>query len=298
MTPKVSWKTRNPLPEGTSGMKGRCRMRSTMHVLVFVCFLASTVLSDPFVVTTMAQCTDPIRSPTYGKPASKFVSGCEIYLFGEYLEPVEGPSGDMGYLIEKTDSAVTLNGRHFYSPYDPPRTPARPPSDKIEHQAAVFEEVITEIRRLAQAHPSLEKAYFIDSVLYTDTPQPYVTASGDTVMLRFSRSWAHYRYEDTNTSFPLVPDPVLPKEERDAQALDMAYDGLAAIRPGSIILIGRGYKNFYPLSVASDLKAALSKISALAERRYKNMYGKWVYESITIDGYFFSLSVVADFAEK
>lgn len=273
-------------------------MRSVMYVLVFICFLVSMAMSGPFAGTGWAQCTDPIRSPTYGKPASKFVSGCEIYFFGEYLEPVEGPDEAMGFLIEKTDSAVTLNGRHFFSPYDPPRTPVRPSSKNAKRHTAVFEEVLVEVRRLAVAHPSLEKAYFIDGVLYTDEPKPYMTASGDTVMLRFSKSWAHYRYEDTNTSFPLIPEPEIPKEERDAQALDVAYQGLAAIRPGFIILIGRGYKSWYPLSVASDLKAALAKIPALAKRRYQNMYGEWVYESVKIGGYFFSPTVVADFAVK
>lgn len=273
-------------------------MRFTEHVVISVCFLFSTALCGLLAGTSWAQCTDPIRSPTYGKPASKFVSGCEIYFFGEYLEPVEGPDGEMGYLVEKTDSAVTLNGRHFFSPYDPPRTPVRPPSEKAERHAKVFEEVVAEVRRLARPHPLLEKAYFIDSVLYTDEPKPYVTASGDTLMMHFSKSWAHYRYEDTNTSFPLTPEPALPKKERDAQALDMAYRGLAAIRPGFIILIGRGYKNWYPLTVAPDLKAALIRIPALAKRRYQNMYGEWVYDGLTIEGYHFGPSIVADFAEK
>jgi hypothetical protein len=275
-------------------------MRSAMAVVVFICFLFLMVLIGPFVGIIRAQCTDPIRSPTYGKPASKFVSGCEIYLFGEYLEPVEGPDGAMGFLIEKTDSAVTINGRHFFSPYDPQRTPVRPPSERVERQSAVIMEAEAEIRRLAHPHPTREKAYFIDSVLYTDEPKPYVTASGDTVMLQFHKESARIVYEDVPLVFELNPyrGPFMTEAERNELYLDNAYDGLAAIRPGFIILIGRGYKNWYPLSVASDLKAVLIKIPELARRRYENIYGEWVYESITIDGYFFSPTVVADFALK
>jgi len=185
----------------------RIAIQLVLFEIVLVSFLFTPVPSGPFVDESGAQCTNEIiRSSTYGKPASKFVSGCEIYLFGKYLEPVEGPDGTMGFLVEKTDSAVTLNGRHFYSPHDPQREPVNPPGEKAERHAAVFEEVITEVRRLARMHPSLEKVYYIGSVLYTDTPQPYVTTSGDTVMLRFSKGWAHYRYEDTKTSFPLTPD--------------------------------------------------------------------------------------------
>ena len=274
-------------------------MRRRISTLIGITMLSCFVLSGPLVTMGYSQCNNElILTPTYGERASKFVSGCEIYLFGEYLEPVDGPDGTIGFLIEKTDSAVTINGRHFSSPYDPQRTPVRPPSEKAERHAAVFEEVLAEVRRLAVAHSSIEKAFFIDSVLYTDEPKPYVTASGDTVMLRFSKSWAHYRYEDTNTSFPLTPDPMLPKEEQDAQALDVAYQGLAAIRPGFIILIGEGYQSWKPLSEAQTLKEALAKIPALAQRRYQNMYGEWVYEGLTIDGYQFGPSIVADFAEK
>jgi hypothetical protein len=270
-----------------------------MYVLVFVCVLGSMICSGPLVGTSAGQCkTEIIRSPTFGKPASKFVSGCEIYFFGEYLEPVEGPDGEMGYLIEKTDSAVTLNGRHFCSPYDPQRESVRPPSEEANRRAAIFEKAMEEIRRLAEAHPSLENAYFIDSVLYTDTLQPYTTESGDTVMLRFNKEWGCLIFEDAKLSFEIKPYPLPPKEERDKQGLDIMYHSLAGIRPGFVILIGRGSKSWYPLSEAPALKAALAKIPALAQRLYMDMYGDWIYDPLTIDGYIFGPGIVAEFAGK
>ena len=272
-------------------------MRLTMYVLIFICVLGSTICSSPLVGASAGQCTtEIIRSPTYGKPASKFVSGCEIYLFGKYLDPVEGPDGEIGYLIEKTDSAVTLNGHHFYSPYDPQRTTVKPPSEKAKRHGVIFEKAMEEIRRLAVAHPSFEKAYYIDSVLYTDEPKPYVTASGDTVMLQFHLESAHIVCEDASLVFPLTPDSVPPKEEQDKRGLDIIYHSLAGIRPGFIILIGQGYQSWKPLSEAPTLKAALAKIPTLAQRRYKDIYGDWVYEPLTIDGYHFSYSVIIDFA--
>ena len=96
-------------------------MRSTIFTFILVCLPLSWNAGGVGVAQDSAQHGGRVYSPTYGKPASTFVSGCEIYLFGEYIEPVEGPDGTKGFLIEKTDSAVTLNGRHFFSPYDPPR---------------------------------------------------------------------------------------------------------------------------------------------------------------------------------
>jgi hypothetical protein len=272
-------------------------MRFTMH-LTFVCFLVSLDLIVPFAGTSWAQGADPVRSATYGKRASKFVSGCEIYLFGEYLDPVEGPDGTKGFLIEKTDSAVALNGRHFYSPHDTPRRPASPPSERAKRLEAIFEEAVAEIRRTVEAHPSIDGAYYIDSILYSNVPQPYRTKSGDTVMLHFILDWGCLSYEDASLEFPLKPEPELSKEERDKRALDNVYLSLAEIRPGFIILIGEGYKLWYPLSEELGLKAALAKIPALAQARYQNIYGEWVYEPLTIDGYEFYGFLVADFAGK
>jgi len=252
-----------------------------------------------FAAAFPAQCTDRIYSPTYGKPASKFVTGCEVFHFGEYLEPIEGPDGTLGYLIEKTDSAVTINGRHHFSPYDPPRRHIAPPSEKAERGTAVSEQVRAEVRSLAQAHPTREDAYYIKGELYTDQPRPYVTEKGDTVMLQLSKDWARMVYEDVPLQFPLRPKPAPPKEEQDAFGLDVEYHSLvSSIKPGRIILIGRGYKFIYPLSVASKLKNALAKIPSLAERRHKDLYGEWVYEPLTIDGFQFGYSITADFAEK
>ena len=276
-------------------------MRVMISMLMFVCMLVSIILSDPIVGMSAAQCTtEIIRSPTHGKPASKFVSGCEIFLFGKYLEPIEGPGGELGYLIEKMGSAVTLNGIHYYSPHDPQRKRARPPSEKAKRHAVIFEEAMEEIRRLAVAHPSLEKAYYIDSVLYTDEPKLYVTASGDTVMLQFHLESARIVCDDVPLVFELNPIqwPSLSEEEWNELYLDRAYHGLASIRPGFIILVGRGYKDWHTISEAPALKEAIAKIPSLAERRYQNIYGEWVYESLTIDGFIFSLTVVADFAEK
>lgn len=274
-------------------------MRSKTSFGVFSCLLGLSLLSGLFVEPAVSQCTDRGYSPTYGKPATKFVSGCEIYLFGEYLEPVEGPDGTMGFLIEKTDSAVTLNGRHYYSPYDPPRKIVKAISEEIKHRAAVKNEAQKEIRRLAVAHPTIEGAYNLGGILYGDELQPYITKSGDTVMVKFYKDEVEVVYENTPLIFKLVPDPVRPKEEQDAFRLDNIYLSLVdAIKPERIILIGRGYELSYPLSEAPAVKDALKKVPALARPIFQDIYGKWAYDAMTIDGYFFHSGVISDFTDR
>jgi len=288
-------------------------MRLAIRVLVFVCMFVLAVLSAPFVGTSMAQCSDIVRSPTYGKPASKFVSGCEIYFFGEYLEPEEGPDGKTGFLIEKTDSAVTLNGRHFYSPYDPPRKYVDSPElraiqEQTRDQNAIVHAIEEQFRSKVQRDPQTG-AYSIDGVVYEpDRPTPFVVELQDrteTVDVKVSLNYmggldyfiVFYEGKDL-VGMPIFPRPAPPKEERDKKYLDSAYRGLADIRPGYIILIGRGYQSWKPLSEAPALKAALAKIPALAQPRHKDLYGEWIYEMLKIDGYTFDSKIIRDFIGK
>lgn len=290
-------------------------MRLVTRVPLFVGLLVLTVAGGPIAEHGLEHRSDRVYSSTYGKPASTFVSGCEIYLFGKYIEPVEGPDGTMGFLIEKTDSAVTLNGRHFFSPYDPPKKVADTPlMREIQERGRPKKEIVQateeQFRAKVRRDPQTGE-YSVDGAVYEpERLMPFVVQLPDridTVEVKILPNFMDgrdcftmfYKGEDLRIRLTILPPPTPPKEEEDAFSLDVAYQGLAEIRPGLIILIGRGYKFWYPISEAPALKAALAKIPTLARPLHEGFYeGEWVYEWLKIDGYTFDNAIIRDFIGK
>lgn len=287
-------------------------MRLVTRVPLFIVLLVLTVVGRPIAENSLEHRSDRVYSQTYGKPASTFVSGCEIYLFGKYVDPVEGPDGTMGFLIEKTDSAVTINGRHFFSPYDPPKKVADTPlireiRERSRHKREIVEATEKQFRAKVQRDPQTG-AYSVDGVVYEPRrPTPFVIELPDhidTVDIKISPSYmdeldyfiVFYQGEDL-IGMPITPPPA--REQDNEFILDMAYQSLAEIRPGFIILIGRGYQDWYHLSEAPRLKAALAKIPALAKPLHEGFYeGEWEYEWLKIDGYTFDSKIIRDFIGK
>jgi hypothetical protein len=295
--------------------EGDAMMRLTVCTLIIASFPFAWN-TDGSVAPSSAQRAGRVYSPTYGKPASNFVSGCEIYLFGEYIEPVEGPDGMMGFLIEKTDSAVTLNGRHFFSPYDPPRKVADTPlmreiQERGRPKREIIQATMEQFRARVQREPQTG-AYSVDGAVYEpERLTPFVVQLPDridTVEVKIlpdfmdgldDRFSVFYKGEDLGIRFLITLPPGPPKEQDNEFILDMAYQGLAKVRPGFIILIGRGYKDWYPLSEAPKLKAALANIPVLAKPRHEGFYeGEWEYEWLNIDEYTFDSKIIRDFIGK
>ena len=219
------------------------------------------------------------------------------------------------FLIEKTDSAVTLNGRHFFSPYDPPREFVDSPElreiqERGRPEREIIQATMEQFRAKVQRDPQTG-AYSVDGAVYEpERLTPFVVQLPDridTVEVKILPDFmdgldyfiVFYKGEDLRHRIPisLYPGPHAKALDNEF-ILDMAYRGLAEIRPGFIILIGRGYKDWYPLSEAPKLKAALAKIPVLAKPRHKDLYGDWIYEWLEIDGHTFDSKIIRDFIGK
>lgn len=240
------------------------------------------------------------RSPTFGYAAETFVANCELFLFGRYVPPEQYSElgDDAGYLIKKTKTEVTVNGRVFVATDDPPAYPQVPIPPRIKERAAVRQRAADEIRSRKQHRDGV---IVLDGVeRRQNEPFPFTLEDGTvTVMVTFLIDGIQIEYDGHGTVFVLETPPPVTKERLEEQAeqrLDVVYNGLVKrLKPGRIVLAGLGYSHSYPLWGGVRLKSALHQIPSLAEQE-SIVLGEVVYKSIRIDGFLFTSEVISDFA--
>ncbi len=245
-----------------------------------------------------------VRSPTLGKPAKRFVSGCELYLFGEFVEPrvCSGYGTRPGYLIEKTDTNVLVNGVPYFSLLWPPE-PEAPASEETKRFVRIYTEVIRQLRQRVEVR---ESGVWYDGRMHgfgstimfepdgLDLAEPVpVTFRKDALDIDDGKGGIVAGYTERK---PLSEAELA---RIDSVRLDKMYSVLSrTLKPGRIVLAGRIYLNSYPLRRKEALFEALSRLPEVAQVEFVKPNGEPYYKPVKIDGFQFFSPEIADFVRE
>ena len=244
-----------------------------------------------------------VHSPTFGKPAKRFVSGCELYLFGAFVEPrvCPGYGTRPGYLIEKTDTDVLVNGVPYFSLLWPPE-PEAPASEETKRLHDIYFDTVRELRKHVERTPN--------GVTFDGRPFRFGQSivfpreGADSIRVIFRTDMMML---DIKGMMGLVgaryvePPPLSPAAwaRIDSVRLDKMYSVLSrTLKPGRIVLAGRIYLNSYPLRRKEALFEALSRLPEVARVEFVKPNGQPYYEPVTIDGFQFFSPEIADFVRR
>jgi len=243
-----------------------------------------------------------VRSRTFGAPHETFVTSCELYLFGKFVSPRVYPEfGDSaGYLIKKTGTDVTVNGITFFDLKQADLVHRVEPDSALKYRCRVLGEAERQFRERTKAVLA-NGTCMVDSTLFSeDVPTPFlVNGCKEVVLVTLMKDYIYFQFGKDTEFIPRYPRRAPSKEDRDEQRVDVAYGQLINhLKPGAIVLAGRGYANRYPLAEAELLKAALAKIPRLARPIQEDLYGRMVYEMIEVDGFKWASNVIRDFVNE
>ncbi len=248
------------------------------------------------------------RTETFGFAAQAFIPNCEIWLSGEWVEPVRSPDGggEYGVFIEKKADRVTVNGRTYVSLQDTTiqwyKDEPVPMSEKSlrSYAAEKFELEAIPHREIEGAYvvggevflPGVPKAFKVeekaDSVIVT--VQPKFFGEIDHILVE---------YKGQKVGYSLYKGPRPKAAQLNEQTLDAAFRNLVdACQPGRIVIKGRGYSQTYPLSEKEALVEALNLIPDLAVPDKPEPDGTPIYEPLEIHGYLFISPLIADFVNS
>lgn len=245
--------------------------------------------------------TRALSTPTFGSPQDTFIVGCEFYLFGRLVPPVE-VDGKRGHRVTKSTTAVHVNGILYLDTEAPP--PTYEPSKEAVERVATSNAVAAEVRNSVTIPENQGGVLFRGSKIEFDREFTYShTKDGKPILVEFRKyafavriqgSGAHvYDYEEKEAA---LVDPDVHRE----RLLDGAYAILVrGLKPGVIFFAGRGYSNeVRGASAMADFRAALAEIPERANRlSYSALDGQPLYEPLTVRGFYFSGSEVRDLVE-
>ena len=248
------------------------------------------------------------RTETFGFAAEAFIPNCEIWLLGEWVEPVRSPDGggEYGVFIEKKADRVTVNGRTFMSLQDTTIHWAKDRSVPLSELP--FEDYAAETFRLESIqHDKIEGAYVIrGQVFLPGVPKAFmVEEKGDSIIVtvepkfRGKTDYMLVEHEGAKSNWSLYKGPRPKAAQRNEQSLTACFEGLVKFcRPGGIVIEGFGYAQTYPLAEKEALVEALKQIPDLAVPDKPEPDGRPRYEPLEIHGYLFISPLIADFVNS
>lgn len=253
---------------------------------------------------SLVQVPDLARSSTSTSDASEvFVEGCEVYVFGSRVAPLLH-DGKQGVLITLTGTSVSINGR-VYVELGHDESSGRE-LDTSRYGAYANKVADVAARVVNAVRHQLIKGHGEDSLLVDGVPRrigepvQFAIEYGETVFVAYHPRVFKLAYDRTNFMFTYEGEGELkaaPLSGGDTAHARRVFDSLAeAMKPGSLVLLGRGYRSIYrDPSIFADLRSALAAIPTLARRTYVDPDGQVFYEPLQIGKFYFSGSEVRDF---
>lgn len=245
-------------------------------------------------------------SPTFGLPQDTFIVGCELYLFGRLVPPIE-KDGAWGHRIRKDGNEVCVNDIVVLDVTRPSR--AMPDSliteeihnqvslshyfERIVRHSASYDEKLGSVQYLGQRVPLNEEVL----ICYSANREPVnVTFHESGFLIRGARIATAFNWTVT----PYIP---LPPEITNERALDGTYHSLCGfMRSGLMVLVSPGFYRTLcsrsdPESTRGEIRAAIQKIPSVAKASWSEWDGRPVYDAVEVDGYDFGPSEVRAFVE-
>lgn len=202
---------------------------------------------------------------------------CELILFGRDVRPI-GRSGVRGYWVASDDTSVTVNGVRCMSVSTYfPKIDVPP---EIEHASRIIERVAGELLRSRKAHggqfivyDEVREAGDSFELLLPDDPTPVsVELQTDGMRIRYGTVETRYLFDE---AFAIQRDGLSQRLVRTAY-LEM----VRSLRPGHIVVRGRGYHYSYPLARAGEVRNAIEEIRLNAHADYVDSLGRTVYAPV------------------
>ena len=221
----------------------------------------------------------------------RFVERCELILYGKEV-PVATYQGRRGYLVEKKQDLVTVNGVLFY----PPKQTAAPAADvtpDIQQIANVIQSAATLVRssrdKKTGAMTVSGVAHDSGATFPMNVPEYGATvtvslATNDGFAIEYQGQRVMFFGSNGTQSNQPVKTPA-----------DAAFEELTThLRPGLLVVKGAGYAYSFPISEAASVRASLAEIASEAEIERSDRTGVH-YRPLKIGRYFWDGAVVRDF---
>ncbi len=237
-------------------------------------------------------------SPTYGKPAEAFVTGCDLILRGRDVPKVQ-ENGQWGYKVVKRPDAVLVNGIVYVDkPWELPKM-VKEIEPEILREAAVCELAIEYLRNEIQFRGERLVAVAGETHPLGAPFSLTIPDSGYVVEVKFSedRQSVRLEYGGTGGWFAVArptPPPPRPYEVRLEDNLDSNYHSLLThLKPGFLVIRSGALTKYFPLDRADEVRASLARIPGRAKLLFVDSYGE-PYDEQIVDGDFVWPSSIID----
>jgi len=267
---------------------------------IFLAATLATLVATPFLFAASGgrnESTSELQS-------TAFVSGSKLILFGKDVATVSR-EGKHGYLIEKTNESVTVNGITYVSVSTPRPLPAVSRYPELEREADVIQAAAQRLWGYRDAAKKrMRTTGFKSSLLEVDGS---LKRAGDDfamkvpeydaeVSVHLYENQMSVTYNRTQLVYPIDRPVAVPKEEQDARRLELVFQTLARDLDGKrLIVMGNGYSISFPLQEESAVRASLAAIPARAKIERVDSAGDVQYAPMQVDGFNWPANVVADF---
>lgn len=245
-------------------------------------------------------------SPTFGLPQDTFIVGCELYLFGRLVPPIE-KDGAWGHHIRKDGNEVCVNDFTVLDATRPLRVqPDSTIPEEIHRRVSLSHYFERIVRHSTSYDEKMNSAWYEgEKVLWGKEILICYSANMEPVTVTFYQGGFSIRGAGIATGFDwtVIPYVPLPPEIVNERILDNTYHSICgAIRSDMMVLITRGgYQTLCDRedseSKRADARAAIARIPSLARVAWLEWDGRPVYEYLEFGEYHFESSEVRDFVE-